>query len=356
MSSKGSILVTGANGGLGSAIAAHLVSSPELAAHHGIYTVRNAQNAPALDAALRQSRPKPTAPPHTSEKVSLDLSRLSSVREVAADISSRVASGRIPPIRAIILNAGVEEFATQTWTEDGLDLTFATNYLGHWLLSLMLLGSMDRERGRILWVSSWSHNPRDSHNAINGAYQEDKFKAFISDDLDPIANGSWSATKDDPTNWAAGYRRYGVSKLCGIMMIHELQRRLDQDPMLSNISVLAIDPGAMPTDIMRNSGFWMIRCVVFPVVLPVITVFWGWLWPNGAFRTVEKSARDVVAAVIGCGPPPLSEHPKGLYLNGSEQGEYNNEALDPVKRGVVWRGSVRFAKLDGGETLLKDWQ
>lgn len=157
MSPKGSILVTGANGGLGSAIAGHLVSSPEFAAHHGIYTVRNAQNAPALDAALRQSRSGPAAPAHSSEKVSLDLSRLSNVREVAADIRSRIAAGQIPPIRAIILNAGVEEFATQTWTEDGLDLTFATNYLGHWLLCMMLLGSMDRDRGRILWVTSWSH-------------------------------------------------------------------------------------------------------------------------------------------------------------------------------------------------------
>lgn len=150
MSSKGSILVTGSNGGLGSAIAAQIVSSAELAAHHGIYTARNAASASALDAALRGSRSGPAAPPHSYEKISLDLSRLSSVREVAAGISSRVAAGQIPPIRAIILNAGVEEFATQTWTGDGLDLTFATNYLGHWLLTLMLLGSMDRDRGRIL--------------------------------------------------------------------------------------------------------------------------------------------------------------------------------------------------------------
>lgn len=157
MSSKGSILVTGANGGLGSAIISNIISSPELAAHHGIYTARNAATASALDAALRGSRSGPAVNPHSHEKVSLDLSRLSSVREVAADISSRVAAGQIPPIRALILNAGVEEFATQTWTEDGLDLTFATNYLGHWLLTLMLLGSMDRDRGRILWVTSWSH-------------------------------------------------------------------------------------------------------------------------------------------------------------------------------------------------------
>lgn len=114
----------------------------------------------------------------------------------------------------------------------------------------------------------------------------------------------------------------------------------------------------MPTDIMRNSNYWILRCVIFPLVLPFITVFWGsrWLWPNGAFRTVGKSARDVVSAVIECGPPPLSGHPKGLYLNGSEQGKYNSEALDPIKRDVVWRGSVRSAKLDGSETLLEKWQ
>lgn len=95
---------------------------------------------------------------------------------------------------------------------------------------------------------------------------------------------------------------------------------------------------------------------MFKLVLPLITVFWGRLWPNGAFRTLEKSARDILAAAAACGPPPLSEHPKGLFLNGSEQGEYNTEALDPKKRDVVWRGSVRFAKLARGETLLEKWE
>lgn len=158
MASKGSILVTGANGGLGSAIVSQIVSSPELESYHGIYIARNAADASSLDTSLQgHSLTSASVPHHSFEKISLDLSRLSRVREVASDISSRVASGQIPPLRAIILNAGVEEFATQTWTEDGLDLTFATNYLGHWLLTLMLLGSMDRDKGRILWVTSWSH-------------------------------------------------------------------------------------------------------------------------------------------------------------------------------------------------------
>lgn len=155
---KGSILITGANGGFGAAIVSQIVSKTELATYHGIYTVRNAQRPlKVLDEVLSKAATPQGICSHAFEKVSLDLSRLSSVRSAAADINARVQAGTIPPLRAIVLNAGIEEFATQTWTEDGLDTTFATNYLGHWLLALMLLGSMNREIGRIIWVTSWSH-------------------------------------------------------------------------------------------------------------------------------------------------------------------------------------------------------
>ncbi|KAK8106958.1 Short-chain dehydrogenase [Apiospora kogelbergensis] len=99
--------------------------------------------------------PSPSGGQITHEQISLDLSRLSNVREVAAAVNARVQSGTIPPIRALILNADFEEFDTQTWNEDGLDMSFVVNYLGHWLLTLLLLTSMDREDGRIVWISSW---------------------------------------------------------------------------------------------------------------------------------------------------------------------------------------------------------
>lgn len=159
----GSILITGANGGLGSAVASQIATNPSLQGYYGIYTVRDAASAPALDAALSGGRGGTSTSAHTFEKVSLDLSRLNDVRQVAADIKARIESGEIPPIRALVLNAGVEEFTTQTWTDEGLDKTFTTNYLAHWLLTMMLLGSMDREKGRIIWITSWSHeyvNPK----------------------------------------------------------------------------------------------------------------------------------------------------------------------------------------------------
>lgn len=117
---KGSILITGANGGFGAAIVSRLACTPELTAYHGIYTVRNAnQPAPALDSALRGSGKVTIPTSHSFEKMSLDLSSLSSVRDVATDIRARVQAGTIPPLRAIVLNAGVEEFATQTWRRTG---------------------------------------------------------------------------------------------------------------------------------------------------------------------------------------------------------------------------------------------
>lgn len=82
MAGKGTIIVTGANGGLGSAIAEHIASRPELLGHHGIYIVRDASTAPALAAALSRGSPS-----HKQEVVSLDLTNLANVRQVAQHIN-----------------------------------------------------------------------------------------------------------------------------------------------------------------------------------------------------------------------------------------------------------------------------
>ncbi|KAI3390275.1 hypothetical protein diail_10670 [Diaporthe ilicicola] len=347
---KGTILVTGTNGGLGSAIVAQLTSSPELRAYHGIFSVRDAESTAASSPDPGTSSEAPSC-----EKVSLDLSRLSSVRELARAINVRVKAGNVPPISAIILNAGYHEAEQQTWTEDGLDTSFVVNYLGHWLLVLLLLESMDREKGRIVWISSWAHNPEDRHNVMNGSFNDNRYKTMIVEDLEPLAKGTWSANEDDATNWAAAYRRYGASKMCGVAMIHELQRRLVLDPVLNRISVLAVDPGAMATGIVRHSN-WFVRIIVFRFFAGIFGGLWVRMFPNGTWRTPKKSAHDVLAAALDCGPPPLTEHPRGLYLNGSEIGESSPEAKDPRKGQIIWQGSLRFTHLRGDETILQNWE
>lgn len=149
---KGTIVLTGAAGGLGAAIIHRVVADPELSAHHGLYTVRDASAAPS---SLRQTLH--AAASHPADVLSLDLADLSSVRETAAAINAKVADGQIPPIRALILNAAHRDNQGQRRTEGGLDLAFATNYLGNWLFTLLLLESMDRDVGRIVVLGSWVH-------------------------------------------------------------------------------------------------------------------------------------------------------------------------------------------------------
>ncbi|ROV92427.1 hypothetical protein VPNG_09606 [Cytospora leucostoma] len=346
-SSKGTILVTGANGGLGSAIAQQIASQPELAAYYGIYTVRDATIASALTTVLQG------ASQHSYDVLSLDLTDLDSVRQTALAVNERVSAGEIPPIRALILNAGFQDFGKQAWTKDGLDQTFSANYLGHWLLTLLLLKSLDKESGRIVILGSQNHDPYDTRNDASGSWagEHEKHKTVIHDeaDLEAIAKGTWSSAKEDPS-WHSGARRYGAAKLFLVMLIHELQRRLDRDPALSNISVLGVDPGAMSTGMPRLAS-WFIRVLLFQIIFPIV----AYLAPNGPIRTTQKSASHVLQAAFDSGPA-LGEFPKDRYLDGTEPRETSAESRDPQKRDLVWKTSVHLAQLKEGETALVNWQ
>lgn len=149
---SGTIVLTGANGGLGTALVRNIVSNSGLVGYHGVYTVRDVAAATSLQSALQSS-----TKPHSHDILPLDLATPSSVRNAAAAINTKVSAGDMPRIRALILNAGYREPQGQTRTESGLDVAFASNYLGHWLLVLLLLQSMDTKLGRVVIVGGWTH-------------------------------------------------------------------------------------------------------------------------------------------------------------------------------------------------------
>jgi NAD(P)-dependent dehydrogenase (short-subunit alcohol dehydrogenase family) len=229
------VVLTGANGGLGCAIVKRFVdhTDPEIA-YHGIYTVRSPVHAESLRAVA--SRAEITG--HTYDIPSLDLSNLASVRKFAEHINGQVATGVIPPIRSLILNAGYQEQTTQTFTEDGFDTTFQVNYLSHFLLALLLLQSMDRERSRIVLLSSWTHEWAKSPNVIEprwlcdstqhpnnrlggftDVYAEPQYTQMIDglSGVQGMAKGWWSSAKAHPGDMKAGIRRYGAAKLCEVL-------------------------------------------------------------------------------------------------------------------------------------------
>ncbi|KAK2042905.1 putative short-chain dehydrogenase [Colletotrichum somersetense] len=340
---EGTILVTGASGGLGTALASHI--SSVYPNHHGIFTVRNSCSpSPSLQAALQQ---------HSSHDIlSLNLGSHENIRAAAASINERVSSGLIPPIGVLVLNAGFLEFSEQTYSKDGFDMTFAANYLGHFLLTLLLLQSMDKEHGRVVWVGSHVHDP--SRPGISAhIYPTEKWKTFLHDGtFDSIAKGTWSSAADDHT-FRSGFRRYGAAKMCVAMMVGELQERLAADSALKGITSVGVDPGTMGTGMLRRSH-WLIRNFPRWIIIAAVTKTRQYFWPGttGPMRTVHVSAKDIMDA----GMNVQGKFDGGAYLDGLQPTEISDEAKDIGKRQVLWRDSLGYVQLEEGETVLSQWR
>ena len=214
---SGTVLVTGANGGLGSAFSSAVLKDPQTANLKHLFTVRN----PSTESELKKMLSSNGSSAATNEVLALDLGDLSSVRRVAADINARVSSGTLPPIRALVLNAGYQDAGASTnkaqhFTKDGIEMAFGVNHVAHMLLTLLLLQSMDKEYGRVVVVSSWTHDPADPQNR-GGLYEpREEFGTIFPEGPDAtqeLARGvEWSGD-----GYKAGMRRYGVSKLCQVM-------------------------------------------------------------------------------------------------------------------------------------------
>ncbi|KAH6961217.1 hypothetical protein DER45DRAFT_560394 [Fusarium avenaceum] len=340
---QGTVLVTGANGGLGAAIVDDIIKKPNLASNYaGVYTVRKAATATRLQKSLSYA---PAS--HKHGVVDLDLGSLASVRTVAAEINRRVAAGELPPIRALILNAGYQDHELITMTDDGYETSWQVNFLANQLLVLLLLQSMDKEKGRILIVGSWSHDVKDPRNNASMECYKDIDSLFPGPE--ELAKGKWSRPGSGG-GWLAGYRRYGASKLCAVMLMHELVNRLAHDDKLSNITVVGLDPGVMGTDLTRRGSAVMYYGLKFvaPLVAPLLVKF----SPNGDYRPAWKSAGDAIQLAF----ETKASAGKPLYLNGTDELETSKEAQDDAKRRALWTYGLEAAQIKQGDTILQDWQ
>ena len=193
-----SVIVTGANSGIGRAAASTLAA----AGAHVVLAVRSLEKGRAAAATM----------PGETEIRQLDLASLDSVRQFAADWDGE--------IELLINNAGVM-VPPLTRTAEGFELQFGTNHLGHFALTNLLL---EHITGRVVSVSSTGH----------------RFGSIDFDDL----------------NWERkpykAWRAYGQSKLANLLFTSELQRRLSAagSPVLAN----AAHPGYAATNLQFHSG------------------------------------------------------------------------------------------------------
>jgi NAD(P)-dependent dehydrogenase (short-subunit alcohol dehydrogenase family) len=190
-------IVTGANSGIGRAAATALAEKGARV----VLAVRNIEKGNAAAAGMSGE----------TEVRQLDLASLASVRAFADAWEGQ--------IDLLINNAGIM-VPPYSHTEDGFEMQFGTNHLGHFALTNLLL---EHVTGRVVIVASGAH----------------RFGSIDFNDL----------------NWERkpykAWRAYGQSKLANLLFTAELQRRLTEAG--SDVLANAAHPGYAATNLQFHS-------------------------------------------------------------------------------------------------------
>ena len=159
---------------------------------------------------------------------------------LSGDFSLGVVRTGSPPLSCLVLN-GAHRAGRHVLLRQNVEMTFAVNHLGHWLLTKLLLPVLrSAAPSRVVVVASnSSFGPLVTKSPERLADEN----AWMRDVVTP-SPGSGS------TQTAA--RFYGTSKLCNILFAQELHRQ--ETKRGSGVAALALHPGSLIlTDIARGS-------------------------------------------------------------------------------------------------------
>jgi NAD(P)-dependent dehydrogenase (short-subunit alcohol dehydrogenase family) len=248
------ILVTGSTDGHGLSVAAALVERGARVLVHG----RDHDKVERVTAEIGAER-----------GLTADLSRLDDVRGLADEVDQ---------LDTLVNNAGIVT-PERLESPDGFELTFAVNYLSHFLLTELLLGKL-REPARIVNVASIGQMPLEL------------------DDLQ--FERGWE-----------GFPAYARSKLAQVMFTVELAERLaDRD-----VTVNALHPATlMDTNMVRNSL-------------------------GRSLSTVEEGTRATLRLIAD----PSLDGVSGRFFDGTRESQASAQAYDAEARRRLWDESERLA-------------
>ena len=253
----------------------------------------------------------------------LDLASLASVRKFVQVFSK---SG-LPPLHAVVCNAGLQVVKRTAYTQDGFEMTFGVNHLAHFLLVHILLKHMT-EPGRIIFVSSGTHDPELVTGMPAPIYVNAQTLAYPDSD---------SAGKSEAY---IGRRRYSTSKLCNIYCTYEFADRIKRETG-KNITVNAFDPGLMPgTGLARQ--FNPVAFFVWKYIMPAMT-----LLPINANRP-KKSGKALAALAMS----PLFNGVTGKYFEGKKEIKSSKQSYNKENAMDLWNTSINLVKLSKDETIL----
>ncbi|CAE7748295.1 TIC32, partial [Symbiodinium microadriaticum] len=206
------VLVTGGTSGIG------LVTARELARKGAHVTITARSTAKGESAKNVICSDLQSSQCSRVETLTLDLASLNNIAKFSDHFHQKHNS-----LDVLILNAGVMGCPFQL-SEDGYELQFATNHLGHFFLTYLLLPLLDRaNEGRVVTVTS------GAHQAARGGIRFDS--------LDSDRDYSY-------------FGAYAQSKLANILFSNELSRQLQSRN--STITANSLHPGFIRTNLARH--------------------------------------------------------------------------------------------------------
>ena len=266
------MLVTGAASGIGYETALALVRRGARV-HVGVRSAARA--AEVLEAAGDIEGPGSAA------LVAMDLADFASVHAGAAAF---IDSGE--PLHVLINNAGVA--GQRGMTDDGFELAFGINHLGHFLLTMLLLPRLrSSSPSHVVTVASVGHRQ---------------------------ARGIDFERVREPTK-VTGLGEYAASKLANVLFTQELARRESG----TGVTTYSLHPGSIGSDIWRR--------------LP---------WPiEPVIKTVMRSSADGAVTSLYCATAPELAGQSGRYYDHSQEKQASRRAT-PELAAELWTRSEQW--------------
>ncbi|XP_042053147.1 short-chain dehydrogenase TIC 32, chloroplastic-like [Salvia splendens] len=270
-------IVTGASSGIG-------LETARVLAKRGVHVVMGIRNM-GVGEKLKQGIIKAN-PAAKVDAIQLDLSSMQSVRNFVSQFTS---SGL--PLNILINNAGIM-VPPFTLSPDNIELQFATNYLGHFLLTHLLLDTMKKtardtkREGRIVNLSSVAHR-----NSYTEGIRFDK----INDEK-------------------------SYSKL--ILHANELARWLKEEG--ADLTANSVHPGVITTNLFRHLGIFEGNLGIFEGLV------------SSVGRLVLKNVQQVAPTTCYVALHPQLRGVSGEYFSNNNLDKADAKATDKDLAAKLW--------------------